>query len=91
MNFPNAAALLSLLLLSGCAAEVREASTEPEPSCRPGSTDVMIIIAPEIVEIPECTETAVDVPAINIGNRQWCCWKDQAPSIDELAARGAAK
>jgi hypothetical protein len=83
---PNSAALL-LMVLSGCAFDVHRAPTEPELSCRPGSVDVVVIVAPEAVDIPECTEMALDVPKQNIGNRQWCCSKGDAPSIGDIAER----
>lgn len=82
-------ALALLAFLSGCAVDVR--TDEPEPKCNPNGPDVVVIVAPEAIEIPECTETAVDEPELNVGHRQWCCWKSKAPSIQEIAAREAAK
>ena len=90
MNFVKALALPCALLAS-CAIAPRAVPDAPEPDCNPRGPDVVVIMAPDSVEIPECTETAVDEPSLNVARRQWCCWKDKAPSLEDVEARMLAK
>lgn len=77
---------LVLLVVFGCSA-----SASDGPVCDPHGVGVVVIVAPADIEIPECTEEPVEEPELNVGRREWCCWKDSAPSLDELDRRRGAQ
>lgn len=64
--------LVALAFAVGCGGT---SEAPAEPSCDPGSVDVMIVLAPPDHEYPGCVEMPAHGYYGNTTSRQWCCWK----------------